>query len=142
MPAAGVPTPPSVFSSLFTIDDERTGVVYDDPSTNTPASADATPTSPSDDDASDPPRTGGGLTKADFFLETGLLPREYVLEALADADGELLQQTVVRLADWSESYVSHLLGEMEAADQIRRVRFGREKVVYLPHAAPGTNLDR
>ena len=116
-------------------------MVYDDPSTDTPASVDTTPAPSSDDDPSDPPRTDGGLTRADFFLETGLLPREYVLEALADADGELLQQAVVRLADWSESYVSHLLGEMEAADQIRRVRFGRENVVYLPHAAPETRPD-
>lgn len=115
-------------------------MVYADPSCDTPPDRDETPAS-TEGAPSAPPRTDGGLTKASFFRETGLLPHEYVLEALGDADGELLQQTVVHMADWSDSYVSSLLGKMEAAGQISRVRFGREKVVYLPEAAPETGLD-
>lgn len=94
---------------------------------------------PTDDlsDQSDTPQT----TTAEFFRETDRLPHEYVLEEITNADGELPQQTIVDLADWSESYVSKLLGEMEAVDMITRVRLGRENVVYLPSTAPKTEID-
>lgn len=93
------------------------------------------------DERSAVPQLGeDGVTKAEFVLETGLLPREYVLRLLTEADGKLLQGEVTDHTGWSESRVSSLLVEMENAGHVVRVQFGREKVVYLPEAAPGTGL--
>ncbi|ESP90055.1 helix-turn-helix transcriptional regulator [Candidatus Halobonum tyrrellensis] len=110
------------------------------PPADDPASPNASDALGSADGDTADSASGGPITTAEFFCETGLLPHEYVLRALADADGELPQQAIVGLTDWSASYVSDLLGEMESVGQISRLRFGHEKVVYLPSAVPETSV--
>lgn len=82
------------------------------------------------------------MTKGEFPLEPGLLPREYAVGVLDAAGGGLLQQEVVDRTGWSEPCVSRTLGRMEERDAVVRVRFGHENVVYLPDAASDAERER
>jgi hypothetical protein len=84
-------------------------------------------------DASEP---AGGRSLADFVLETGISPDEYVVNLLEERGGDLHQQEIIAEAGLNRSSVSRLLREMEENGQIRRVRLGTENEVYLPDAVP------
>lgn len=75
-------------------------------------------------------------SKADVFLETGLLPEEYVLAEIDARGGRLQQREICRFTGWSDGCISRLLSEMEAEGTIERVRLGNEKLVYLPGSKP------
>lgn len=81
-------------------------------------------------------RGASSPSKADVFLETGLLPEEYVLRELEARGGRAQQQEICRYTGWSAGCVSRLLSEMEAEGTIGRVRLGNEKLVYLPGSKP------
>ena len=99
-------------------------------------------TSRIDSDPSVVPQLGEeGVSKADFVLETGLLPSEYLLQTLEESGGKLLQQEMVKLSGWSESRISTILTEMEKQEHIVRIQLGRENVVYLPNTVPDTDVD-
>lgn len=91
--------------------------------------------SPDDADRTDD-RDTSSPTKADVFLETGLLPEEYVLAEIDARGGRLQQREICRYTGWSDGCVSRLLSEMEAEGTIERVRLGNEKLVYLPGSRP------
>ncbi|WP_425494306.1 helix-turn-helix transcriptional regulator [Natronoglomus mannanivorans] len=57
---------------------------------------------------------------------------ERVLHILETQGGRIWQADVVSHTDWSKSTASRVLSEMEASEEIRRVRVGRQKVVCLP----------
>lgn len=94
-----------------------------------------TPRAPGDIDRSDDSDTSSP-TKADVFLETGLLPEEYVLAEIEARGGRIQQQEICRYTGWSDGCVSRLLSEMEAEGTIERVRLGNQKLVYLPGSKP------
>lgn len=68
-------------------------------------------------------------------------PEERVLSVLRARDGVARQQAVCARADRSQSAVSRLLGRMEERGRVVRIRVGREKLVYLPCAAPDIGPD-
>lgn len=72
----------------------------------------------------------------DFAFETGLTPEEYVVRLLAGRGGEMRQQDIIVETGWSRSSVSRLLGRMETAGLLVRIRFGTGNVVYLSDVAP------
>lgn len=71
-------------------------------------------------------------TKADVFVETGLLPEAYLVAIVETEGGRMKQQEICDVTDWSDPTVSRILLELEDADRIHRVRIGRGKVVCLP----------
>lgn len=81
-------------------------------------------------------RGASSPSKADVFLETGLLPEEYVLAEIEARGGRIQQQEICRYTGWSDGCVSRLLSEMEAEGTIERVRLGNQKLVYLPGSKP------
>lgn len=95
----------------------------------------STAPAPADTDRTDD-RDTSSPSKADVFLETGLLPEEYVLEEIEARGGRLQQQEICRYTGWSDGCVSRLLSEMEAEGTIERIRLGNEKLVYLPGSKP------
>lgn len=70
--------------------------------------------------------------KADVFVETGLVPEDYVLEVVESNGGRLKQQTVCDTTGWSDGAVSRILSGLEDDGRVDRVRLGRQKVVFLP----------
>ncbi|WP_433629048.1 helix-turn-helix transcriptional regulator [Halomicrococcus sp. NG-SE-24] len=73
---------------------------------------------------------------ADFVLETGYTPEQFVLKLLRERDGRVRQQAVLSASGWSRSTTSRVLGRLEERDEVVRVRVGTENVVYLPEALP------
>ncbi|WP_227352964.1 helix-turn-helix transcriptional regulator [Haladaptatus salinisoli] len=84
----------------------------------------------------DASESAGGRSMADFALETGVTPEEYVVSLLEERGGNQRQQAILAETGLNRSSVSRLLREMEANGRIRRVRLGAENHVYLPDAAP------
>ena len=76
----------------------------------------------------------------DLLLDRGVTREEYVLEILEAHDGRLRQQRIKEYTGWSAASVSRLLGRMEEAGTITRVRIGNEKVVCVPDADPRTEV--
>lgn len=71
--------------------------------------------------------------------EPSLVGREkegVIAERLAANGGEMPQKQLVEDTEWAKSTVSKHLREMERAGDVVRVKAGREKIVYLPEAAP------
>lgn len=95
----------------------------------------STTPAPVDTDRTDD-RDTSSPSKADVFLETGLLPEEYVLAEIEARGGRLQQQEICSYTGWSDGCVSRLLSEMEAEGTIERIRLGNEKLVYLPGSKP------
>ena len=73
---------------------------------------------------------------ADFVLETGYTPEQFVLELLRERGGRARQQAVISASGWSRSTTSRVLGRLEERDAVVRVRVGTENVVYLPEEIP------
>ncbi|RBI63175.1 hypothetical protein DMJ13_01085 [halophilic archaeon] len=73
---------------------------------------------------------------ADFVLETGYTPEQFVLKLLRERDGRVRQQTVLSASGWSRSTTSRVLDRLEERDEVARVRVGTENVVYLPEELP------
>lgn len=61
---------------------------------------------------------------------------EAVRDLLAANGGRLYQSDVVAARTWSPSTVSRTLSEMEAREEIVRIRDGRKKVVCTPERVP------
>ncbi|WP_136717973.1 helix-turn-helix transcriptional regulator [Halorientalis salina] len=55
---------------------------------------------------------------------------------LEEHDGRLPQSEIVDRTDWSKSKVSRVLSAMAEADQIRKIRLGRENLVARPGDEP------
>ena len=64
--------------------------------------------------------------------------RTRVLQLLARNKGHMRQTAIVESVEWSKAKVSRLLSDLEQDDEIRRVRLGRENVVYLRGYEPAT----
>lgn len=96
------------------------------------------------DDSAEPAVDAGsdgfkeGLKRADVPVETGLTAEEYVRRGLDRHGGRLRQQEIVQRTGWSEATTSRTLSAMEDAGQVIRIRIGRENIVCLPHATPGS----
>ncbi|WP_435366151.1 helix-turn-helix transcriptional regulator [Haloarchaeobius sp. DYHT-AS-18] len=69
-------------------------------------------------------------------MEYNLSVDQFILALLRHAGGDLRQQEFVRYTGWSTSKVSRNLCRLEAEGRIRRVQFGRQKVVYFPGSGP------
>ncbi|WP_227376307.1 helix-turn-helix transcriptional regulator [Haladaptatus halobius] len=63
------------------------------------------------------------LSKAEAHAQIRLL--------LTQNGGRMRQKQIVDMTDWSKATVSIRLTEMEADDQLTRLRLGREKIVTL-----------
>ena len=55
---------------------------------------------------------------------------------LEDNGGRLRQSEIVDRTDWSKSKVSRVVSSMSEADQVHKIRVGRENLVALPGAEP------
>lgn len=63
---------------------------------------------------------------------------QYIERLLTAAGGRMRQQEILAARDWSPSTVSRHLSTMEAKGQIIRMTAGREKIIFLPSAAPAS----
>lgn len=65
---------------------------------------------------------------------------ERVCQLLRAHGGRLKQSRIVELTDWSKAKVSRVLSQMEADDEISKIRLGRENLICLrgrePDAVP------
>lgn len=86
-----------------------------------------------DDDPWDALSVSSG-TKADVFVETGLVPHDYVVAVVEANGGRLKQQSICDVTGWSDGTVSRILSELEDAGRVHRVWIGRQKIVCLPGA--------
>ena len=75
--------------------------------------------------------TGGGAT-AESNDEPLLADEDHVLRLLADRGGRMRQQAIAEELDWSRSKTSRVLGRMDDADQVGKLKLGRENVIALP----------
>ncbi|QDX41151.1 hypothetical protein [Salarchaeum sp. JOR-1] len=84
---------------------------------------------------------GGATTEPAVPDEELLSDEDRVRGLLEDHGGRMRQVQIVEETDWSKSKVSMLLSEMEDADEISRLRIGRENVVSLPGHEPGSERE-
>jgi hypothetical protein len=79
----------------------------------------------------------GGSGDAPAVSEADLLSDEdRVLGLLEENGGRMKQVDIVEETEWSKSKVSMLLSEMEEADQISKLRLGRENVISVAGEEP------
>lgn len=71
-----------------------------------------------------------------------LTNRERVIRILDLNGGRVWQADIVDRTGWSKAKVSRVLSKMEADGAITRFRNGREKVVCLVEAEPGSPTDQ
>jgi len=72
-------------------------------------------------------------TDADGETDPTLLSdEERVLQLLETNDGRMKQGAIVEATGWSNAKVSQLLSAMEEADEIEKLRIGRENLISLP----------
>lgn len=99
-----------------------------------PADHERSPPPPSSEgstvDLSEAPKYSS-MSRAEFYLETGLTPEECILHAVR-AEGKIFQQQLCETLGWSQSSVSRLLCRMEEEGVVERVRTSRGNVVMLP----------
>lgn len=120
---------------LVGLDDDPVRAETPDARTTSAEGIDSTTTAPTDPELQ---TDGGTHTRSELAAETGLAPKEYVLQLLRNRGGRVRQSEVGDLTGLSASTTSRLLSEMEDAGRITRVTLGREKVVCLPNHAPET----
>ena len=60
------------------------------------------------------------------------LPEETLYQLVVDNGGRTKQSTLVEQTSWSASRVSRKLKNLEEVGWVRRVRQGRENVVFVP----------
>jgi uncharacterized membrane protein len=65
-----------------------------------------------------------------------LSDREALVTLIEQNGGRMRQVQIVGRVRWSKSKVSRLLRELEAEGRVRRIRFGRENLVYLAEHDP------
>jgi uncharacterized membrane protein len=70
-----------------------------------------------------------------------LSDRETLVTLIEQNGGRMRQVQIVGRVRWSKAKVSRLLRELEGEGRIRRIRFGRENLVYLADHEP-SGLDR
>lgn len=68
--------------------------------------------------------------------EALLTTDEQIYQLLYQHGGRMKQRTIVEQTSWSAATVSRVLGEMEEAQQIRRVQIGRGKIIFLAGHEP------
>lgn len=68
--------------------------------------------------------------------EALLTTDEQIYQLLYQHGGRMEQRKIVERSPWSAATVSRALGEMEDAQQIRRVQIGRGKIVFLAGKEP------
>jgi uncharacterized membrane protein len=66
-----------------------------------------------------------------------LSDRETLVTLIEQNGGRMKQVQIVGRVRWSKAKVSRLLRELEGEGRIRRIRFGRENLVYLAEHEPG-----
>lgn len=65
-----------------------------------------------------------------------LSDRETLVTLIEQNGGRMKQVQIVGRVRWSKAKVSRLLRELEGEGRIRRIRFGRENLVYLADHEP------
>ena len=68
--------------------------------------------------------------------EEFLTDQERVQQLLQENGGRMKQSNIVDSVDWSKAKVSRLLADLEADDQVTKLRLGRENLVCLPGHEP------
>ncbi len=114
-----------------------------------PATAQAAATEPRQEQPETPASEATAVEPDPEVLETpsdvlelyGIMPEEYVCDLLAENGGKMRQQELKSHTDWTGPTVSRFLQQMEAEDEIVRVQIGREKVIFLPEAAPTQEIE-
>lgn len=91
------------------------------------------PVSASTTDRSQAEASGGSATVSEAEL---LSDEDRVLRLLEENGGRMKQVDIVDGTEWSKSKVSMLLSEMEEADQISKLRLGRENVISVAGEEP------
>ncbi|RNJ27263.1 helix-turn-helix transcriptional regulator [Halosegnis longus] len=71
-----------------------------------------------------------------------LSDEERVLRLLEANDGRMKQGTIVEETGWSNAKVSQLLSAMDEADEIEKLRIGRENLISLPGEGVGDIDDK
>ena len=85
----------------------------------------------------EPAAGGGGAAAAAQVPQEELLSDEdRVLQLLDENGGRMKQVDIVEETEWSKSKVSMLLSDMEEADQISKLRLGRENIISLAGQEP------
>jgi len=91
-------------------------------------------------DGGDGPGDGGGPGGQPAVPDEEMLTdEERVLSLLRENGGRMRQVNIVEETGWSKSKVSMLLSDMEDADQVRKLRVGRENIVSLPGQEPAAS---
>ena len=81
--------------------------------------------------------TTGSTASAPPFDEAALLDdEERIAGLLEEHGGRMRQSDIVEETGWSKSKVSMVLSDMTDADQIRKLRVGRENIISLPGHEP------
>ena len=65
-----------------------------------------------------------------------------MLRLLEANDGRMKQGTIVEETGWSNAKVSQLLSAMDEADDIEKLRIGRENLISLPGEGVGDIDDK
>lgn len=76
------------------------------------------------------------ITKQEIYLHTGWDPDEFLVAVVDEHGGQIWQRELVEVTGWPESRVSHELTQLEEDQSLERLRFGREKLVFLPGHGP------
>lgn len=97
------------------------------------------PTISSPDSSSEHERPSGDSLADDERIRDVLTNRERVIRVLDLNGGRVWQADIADRTGWSKAKVSRVLSEMEAAGVITRFRNGRQKVVCLAEAEPGSS---
>jgi uncharacterized membrane protein len=71
-----------------------------------------------------------------------LSDRETLVTLIEQNGGRMRQVQIVGRVRWSKAKVSRLLRELEGEGRVRRIRFGRENLVYLADHEPNGLGDR
>ena len=79
---------------------------------------------------------GAGAAAAQVPQEELLSDEDRVLQLLDDNGGRMKQVDIVEETEWSKSKVSMLLSDMEEADQISKLRLGRENIISIAGQEP------
>lgn len=68
-----------------------------------------------------------------------LTDRERVQQLLVENGGRMKQADIVDSVDWSKAKVSRLLADLEADDEITKLRLGRENLICRPGSEPAAS---
>lgn len=74
--------------------------------------------------------------------ETEVEAAERILDLLEEADGQLPQSRIVSETGWSKTKVSRTLSEMVADGEVKKIRLGRENLIFLPEHVPAVAEER